>query len=164
TQNSNAFLIAQGSLATYLSLSDDDRIVLAARVAAGSVVGASLAAIPSDRRLYAGGGGSVRGYGFQAASPRTPAGVLTGGRSFVESSLEARIAITDTIGIVPFVDAGGAFADSLPGKNGEFFAGAGVGLRYLTPVGPLRLDVAVPLKTIAGEPDYGIYVGFGQAF
>ncbi len=163
-QNSNAFFIAQGSLASYLSLSDADSIVLAARVAAGSIVGASLAAIPPDRRFYAGGGGSIRGYAFQAASPRTATGVLTGGRSFAEASLEARIAITDKIGIVPFVDFGGAFADSLPGSDGTFFAGAGVGLRYLTPVGPLRLDVAVPLKTIQGEPDYGIYVGFGQAF
>jgi translocation and assembly module TamA len=163
-QNSNAFFIAQGSLASYLSLSDADRLVLAARVAAGSIVGASLAAIPSDRRFYAGGGGSIRGYAFQAASPRTPAGVLTGGRSFAEASLEARIAITDTIGIVPFIDVGGAFTGTIPGSGGTFFAGAGVGLRYLTPVGPLRLDVAVPLKTISGEPDYGIYVGFGQAF
>ena len=163
-QNSNAFFIAQGSLASYLSLSDADSIVLAARIAAGSIVGASLAAIPSDRRFYAGGGGSIRGYAFQAASPRTASGVLTGGRSFAEASLEARIAVTDTIGIVPFIDIGGAFADSLPGSDGTFFAGAGVGLRYLTPVGPLRLDVAVPLKTIQGEPDYGIYVGFGQAF
>ena len=163
-QNSNAFFIAQGSLASYLSLSDADSIVLAARIAAGSIVGASLAAIPSDRRFYAGGGGSIRGYAFQAASPRTASGVLTGGRSFAEASLEARIAVTDTIGIVPFIDIGGAFADSLPGSDGTFFAGAGVGLRYLTPVGPLRFDVAVPLKTIQGEPDYGIYVGFGQAF
>lgn len=163
-ENGNSFVITKASIASYWSVDDDSRIVVAGRAAAGSILGAEIAEIPADRRFYAGGGGSIRGYAFQAASPRAADGRLLGGRSFAEASLEARVKVTETIGIVPFIDFGGAFSDELPGDGGEWFSGAGVGLRYMTPVGPLRLDVAAPLKKIDGEPDFGFYVGIGQAF
>ena len=162
--NAHSFFVNKASVAGYLSIDEARRIVFAGRVAAGSIWGADLTDIPADRRFYVGGGGSIRGYGYQAASPRAADGRLIGGRSFTEASLEARIKITDTIGVVPFFDAGGAFANEVPGGGGDWFAGAGIGLRYLTPVGPLRLDVATPLKKIDGEPSYGIYVGIGQSF
>ncbi|MDP3524220.1 MAG: BamA/TamA family outer membrane protein, partial [Hoeflea sp.] len=87
----------------------------------------------------------------------------TGGRSVLEASAELRIGLTETIGIVPFIDAGLVSA-SEDFSNAEFKAGAGIGLRYRTPFGPLRIDVAVPLNKGPRDPDYGIYAGIGQAF
>lgn len=163
-ENSRGFFIGKSALSAYKSVGPAKRVVLAGRVAGGTVQGADLTDIPADRRFYAGGGGSIRGYAYQAASPRVANGDLLGGRSFVETSLEVRFKITEKIGLVPFIDAGGAFTTAQPSTGNDFFVGAGLGLRYLTPVGPLRLDVAVPLDDIPNEPDFGIYVGLGQAF
>ncbi|MEQ8307438.1 MAG: autotransporter assembly complex family protein [Hoeflea sp.] len=154
-------LRAEGS--AYRALDDEKRFVLAGRVAAGAIYGANLSAVPANRRFYAGGGGSVRGYGFQDIGPRDATGKPTGGLSVLESSAELRIRITDTIGVVPFIDAGLVSAGS-DFSNARFKAGAGLGLRYLTPFGPLRVDVALPLNKEAGDPDYGLYAGIGQAF
>lgn len=154
-------LRAEGS--AYRALDAEKRFVLAGRVAAGSIYGADLANIPANRRFYAGGGGSVRGYGYQDIGPRNAAGQPTGGLSLLETSAELRIQLTETIGLVPFFDAGLVSAGN-QFSNAEFKAGAGLGLRYLTPFGPLRVDVALPLNKEAGDPDYGIYAGIGQAF
>lgn len=162
-QNSNAFFKTHGSFSTYRAVNEARTVVLAGRVAAGSIVGSSLANIPADRRFYAGGGGSIRGYAYQMAGPRT-GGTPTGGLSFAEASAEVRFNVTKTIGLAAFVDSGGAFASAVPGNNGTWYTGVGAGIRYLTPVGPLRLDVAVPLDKISGEPGFGFYLGLGQAF
>ena len=101
--------------------------------------------VAADRRLYSGGAGSVRGYAYQNIGPRNAAGNIVGGRSSVLFSGELRYRMTDTIGLVAFVDAGSAYASILP-QLGGLKVGVGAGLRYLTPVGPIRLDVAVPLQ------------------
>lgn len=160
---SAAFVKLRAEASAYRALDDEKRFVLAGRVAAGSIYGADLSSIPANRRFYAGGGGSVRGYGYQDIGPVDAAGSPTGGRSMIETSAELRIGVTETIGIVPFVDAGLVSA----GQNfsdTEFKIGAGVGVRYSTPFGPLRVDVAVPLNKGPSDPDYGIYAGIGQAF
>ena len=149
--------------ATYFALDDRARYILAARVGFGSLVGAELENIPANRRFFAGGGGSVRGYAFRSLSPMR-AGRPIGGRSLIEGSLEARIRITDTIGIVPFIDAGGAFRESYPDFGERLRFAAGLGLRYYTGIGPIRLDVAFPLQKEAGQRGYGVYLGIGQAF
>lgn len=154
-------LRAEGS--AYRALDADKRFVVAGRLAAGSILGADLASIPANRRFYAGGGGSVRGYGFQDIGPRDATGKPTGGRSVLETSVELRIGLTDTIGLAPFLDAGLVSANE-DFSAARFKAGTGLGLRYLTPFGPLRLDVTVPLNRQAGDPSYGIYAGIGQAF
>ena len=100
---------SKAQASTYYAIDDEARYVLAGRVGLGSVSGASLGDIPSTHRFYAGGGGSVRGYRFRSLSPLGPTGEVIGGRSLFEASLEARVKITDTIGLVPFFDAGGAF-------------------------------------------------------
>lgn len=153
---------AQGS--AYYGFGEDDQVVLAGKLGAGTIVGGDgLDSIPASRRFYAGGGGSVRGYAYQAISPRNAAGEATGGRSYVLGSLEARIKVTDTIGIVPFIDAASVSDKSMPDFK-DIRAGAGVGIRYATPFGPLRLDVAMPLNRYDGGSSYGIYAGIGQAF
>lgn len=163
TIGSNGFVTLRGEASTYYALDEAKRFVLAGRVGVGSIIGSELADIPANRRFYAGGGGSVRGFGYQGIGPRDMLGNPTGGRSKLEASAEVRIGITDTIGIVPFVDAGMVSEDSYF-SGGELKVGAGLGLRYKTPFGPLRLDVAVPLVKDENDPDYGIYAGIGQAF
>ncbi|MCO6408025.1 autotransporter assembly complex protein TamA [Hoeflea alexandrii] len=157
------FVKLRAEASAYRALDADKRFVLAGRVAAGTIYGASLASVPANRRFYAGGGGSVRGYGYQDIGPVNAAGQPTGGRSLIETSAEVRIGVTDTIGLVPFVDAGLVSA-SETFSGAKFKAGAGIGVRYSTPFGPLRVDVAVPLNKDATDPDYGIYAGIGQAF
>ncbi|MCX7303656.1 MAG: autotransporter assembly complex protein TamA [Hyphomicrobiales bacterium] len=157
------FVKVRGELSAYRAVDAAQRLVLAGRVAAGSIIGASVEDIPADRRFYAGGGGSVRGYQYQGIGPKDPEGKPTGGRSYMELSGELRIQVTETIGIVPFVDAGNVSEDEFLG-SARFQVGAGVGVRYLTPFGPLRIDAAVPLNRQPGDPSFGIYAGVGQAF
>lgn len=157
------FVKLRGELSAYRAIDDAQRFVLAGRVATGSIFGASLEQIPADRRFYVGGGGSVRGYEYQGIGPKDPDGNPIGGRSYMELSTELRVQVTETIGIVPFIDAGAVSEDEFLGSAG-FKVGAGVGLRYLTPFGPLRIDAAVPLNPGPDDPDFGIYAGVGQAF
>lgn len=157
------FVKLRGEASAYQALDDARRFVLAGRVAAGSIVGAGLASIPADRRFYSGGGGSVRGYAYQGIGPVDATGKPTGGRSFAEASLELRMGITENFGIVPFVDAGTVSTGPTP-DFADVRLGAGLGIRYLTPFGPLRVDVGVPLDRQPGDPSFGIYAGIGQAF
>lgn len=152
-----------GSVSTYHAFDEDKRFILAGRVAAGSIMGAGLYDVPPQRRFYVGGGGSLRGYEYQSASPRNEDGIIIGGRSFFEASVEARVRVTDTIGIVPFFDMGSAFATEYPDFDGMKYS-AGVGLRYYTSIGPLRVDFAFPLNPGPEDGDFGVYVSLGQAF
>ncbi len=141
----------------------EDGVTFAARLAVGSITGADLEDIPADRRFYAGGGGSIRGYAYQAAGPKDQDGTPTGGLSIFETSVEARIPVTDSLGIVAFIDAGNAYESEAP-DPGDLRVGVGGGIRYQTPFGPLRLDVGVPLDPEDDDDDFGIYAGIGQAF
>jgi len=156
-------VLARGSLAAYHAVDDRNRFILAGRVASGSMIGANLSDVPAQRRFYAGGGGSIRGYEYQSVSPRNDNGDIIGGLSFFEASAELRVRITDTIGLVPFVDMGAAFEDEVPDFSGLKYA-AGLGLRYYTAIGPIRFDAAVPLNPRDSDIGYGIYVSVGQAF
>ena len=147
----------------YQSLTEDKTLIAAVRAKAATIVGADRDVIPAGRRLYAGGGGSIRGFEFQSVSPIDAAGDPDGGKSLVEFGVETRWRITDDIGIVPFLDGGGAFAGSIPDVN-EFRFAAGLGLRYYTPIGPLRLDIATPLDRRSGENLIEFYISLGQAF
>ncbi|WP_439494264.1 autotransporter assembly complex protein TamA [Bosea sp. (in: a-proteobacteria)] len=155
---------SKASFSTYYALDEDARYVLAGRVGLGSIAGADLDEIPATRRFYAGGGGSVRGYAYRTLSPLGPLNRLTGGRSLFEASLEARIKITDTIGVVPFFDAGTAFEGSVPDFKQRLQMAAGLGLRYYTAIGPIRVDVAAPLNPRKGDKPVSLYVSIGQAF
>lgn len=162
--NGTFFSSFEGSTTGYKGLGADDQVVLAGKIAGGILIGASsLEDIPATRRFYAGGGGSVRGYSYQEISPYNDESKATGGRSYVVSSLEARFKVTETIGLVPFIDAGLVSSDLAPDFS-DIRAGAGIGLRYATPFGPLRLDVAMPLKKYEGGSSFGIYAGIGQSF
>lgn len=148
---------------TYFGFAEDDKFVLAGRLKAGLVVGPSLDQIPPDKLFFAGGGGSVRGYGYKSIGVDNPNGTTTGGRYLLEGSLEARYRATNDIGVVAFVDGGYVAADTFPDIS-QLRLGAGVGLRYYTGLGPLRLDLAVPLNKRPDDPNYALYLGIGQAF
>ncbi|HOV03544.1 MAG TPA: BamA/TamA family outer membrane protein, partial [Kaistiaceae bacterium] len=163
-RNDESFFVSKASFSAYRAIDESRRFVLAGRIAAGSITGAGLTAVPADRRFYAGGGGSVRGYPYQGIGPMTSGGNPIGGLSFVEGSAEVRIRVTDKIGIVPFIDAGQVYAEDWPAFDEPLKVGAGIGLRYLTPVGPLRLDVAVPLDKEPDDPPVAVYLGLGQSF
>ena len=160
----------------YLSVLENDRLILASRLGYGTVFGADLLDIPNDRRFYAGGGGSVRGYEFQSIGPYFPSNVPpgsgfnpdftdtpTGGLSLFDGSVEARIGITENIQVVPFLDFG-TVSDKLVPDFSNFKLGAGIGARYLTSFGPIRIDVGIPLSPGPRDAGYQIYAGIGQAF
>lgn len=162
--NGSVFSSFEGSLSGYLGLGAEDNIVLAGKVAAGTLIGADqLVDVPVTRRFFLGGGGSVRGYSFREISPYNDEDEALGGRSYALASFEVRAKLTDSIGIVPFIDIGTVSTEIVPDFS-DIRAGAGIGIRYATPFGPLRLDVALPLRKYDGGSDYGIYAGIGQAF
>lgn len=143
----------------------DNKIVLAGRVEAGGMPGASsLRSIPASLRYYAGGAGTVRGYAYQAIGPRDSEGDPLGGRSYQVVNLEARYMVTENIGIVPFLDGGMVYRDEYPRIFGDMDWGLGLGLRYYTPIGPVRLDVSTPLHQIDGDPPVQFYISIGQSF
>ncbi len=163
--SSNAlFFKTDAELRSYYAFDDDKRFILAGRALAGVIAGADIEDIPAHRRFYAGGGGSVRGYDYLNIGPRVDGFGATGGLARVEGSLEARIKVTDTIGIVPFIDAGLVTETTTFGGTDDFQIGVGFGLRYYTSVGPIRLDVAIPLDPRTGDPDFAVLAGIGQAF
>ena len=158
------YLRSQVDGSYYQSVSDD--IVVAGRATFGSIPGAELTDIAPSRRFYAGGGGSVRGYGFRKIGPSDELGEPTGGRSLVELAVEARIRtgfFDGAVSVVPFVDAGSVGPSAAPDFD-EIKIGAGVGLRYHTGFGPLRVDVGVPLTPDEDDAPIAVYVSLGQAF
>jgi translocation and assembly module TamA len=157
------YLRAQGDASYYQSFGD---IVLAGRVRAATIQGAGIDDIAPSRRLYGGGGASVRGYGFQGVGPRDDEGNPTGGASLVEFALEARIPtplFDGAIEVVPFIDAGSVSRGSTP-TFGDIRFGAGVGIRYKTTFGPIRVDVATPINPTPFDSPVVVYVSLGQAF
>ncbi|WP_119462887.1 autotransporter assembly complex protein TamA [Rhodospirillaceae bacterium SYSU D60014] len=158
------FVRGSAAYTRYVQVFDEPRIVLAGRGAGGSIIGSERDDIPADERFYVGGGGSVRGFSFQEAGELDDDGDPIGGRSFLELSGELRVKATETLGFVAFIDAGRAFSTVYPDFDEELLVGSGLGFRYFTPIGPLRLDVAVPLNPRDADASFQLYVSIGQAF
>lgn len=140
-----------------------DRLTFAGRAQVGALFGPSIEDSPAFYRFFSGGGGSVRGQDFQSLGVDV-GGVSTGGRSKLLLSGEVRADVTDTIQLVGFVDWGTVSANSLPDFSGDSHAGAGIGVRYKTGIGPIRFDIAAPISGSTPADDFFIYVGIGQAF
>ncbi|MCI2400239.1 BamA/TamA family outer membrane protein [Aliiroseovarius sp. N1Y82] len=138
-----------------------DRVVLAGRLQAGAAYGSNATAVPAEFLFFSGGGGSVRGHPYQSLGIDLGGGNFTGGKAFLAGSAELRANVTQTIGLVGFVDAG--FIGAHGFGDMAWHAGAGVGVRYDTGIGPIRLDVATPIHGTTGQ-GVQIYVGIGQAF
>lgn len=141
-------------------------VVLAGRLHLGAISGATRGRIAPNRRFYAGGGGSVRGFDFQGVGPKDADGSPTGGNSLTEGAFEVRyrtMAFGQDVGFVGFVDVGQVYQSSLP-RFTDLKVGAGVGVRYFTSFGPVRVDIATPITRSPGDPKIAFYVSIGQAF
>lgn len=147
----------------YFSLGSGNRFILAGRAQIGSIAGAQIDEIPADMLFYSGGAGTVRGQGYQSLGVDLSPGVTVGGRAFAGFSGELRANITDKVQAVAFADTGFVGQGALGTGQGRWHSGAGLGARYFTPVGPIRVDVGTPLGDNAGR-DFEIYIGIGQAF
>ncbi|RCK33814.1 hypothetical protein TH19_16535 [Thalassospira profundimaris] len=148
----------------YLSIDDEGDYVFAARARTGTIIGEDRGNLPSNKRYYSGGGGSIRGYEYQKVGPLDDEHDPLGGRSVLELGFEFRARVTESFGIVPFVEGGNVYARSEPEDISLLWA-AGLGFRYYTGVGPLRFDVAVPLdKRENIDDDFQFYISLGQAF
>lgn len=164
THFGNGGVITKISASDYYAIDQAKRYVLAGRVAVGSIAGAPAYQLPPDRLFFAGGGQSVRGYAYRSLGPTLANGVTVGGLSMFEASFEVRAKVTDTIGVVPFVDAGSAFKSELPDFRERLRVGAGLGLRYYTSLGAIRFDVAAPVNPRHGDGKFAIYLGLGESF
>ena len=159
-QGFNPYVRARIDGSTYYAVSDS--LVLAGRIRLGTIQGVGLYDIAPSRRLYAGGGGSVRGYAYQGLGEQAPDGKPVGGRSLNEASVEARYRFGN-YGVVAFVDAGQAYSETMP-QFSDLRYGVGLGGRFYTNFGPIRLDVATPVNRRPGEARINVYVSIGQAF
>ena len=164
------FVIAQVSGSTYLNIGllggAPGRSVLALRATAATVQGASTFQIPPEQRLYAGGTATVRGYRYQSVGPQFADRTPVGGTELAAGTVEFRQRILQSFGAVLFADAGQVSGSgAAPGITGRGLAvGAGVGARYYSSIGPIRLDFALPLIKQRGDDAFELYVGLGQAF
>ena len=163
------FLITQVSIAYYLDLNSlhlnptPKRSVLALRALGGFAGGASEFSLPPDQRFYAGGSGTIRGYRYQSIGPEFADGNPRGGTAIGAGSVEYRQRVGTSLGFAVFVDAG-QVSDNLNALSGSLRFGGGAGLRYYTPIGPIRVDLAAPIGRRAGDDKFEIYIGLGQAF
>jgi translocation and assembly module TamA len=163
------FLITTLTLATYFDLNNllpiaPGRSVLAARALAGVAEGAGELSLPPDQRFYAGGTSTIRGYGYQLVGPLFPhTDIPTGGTAVTTGGLEFRQRLYTNWGVVAFVDAGQVSASLKPLPD-DIRVGVGAGMRYYTPIGPIRFDIAVPVDRRPGEDSFEVYIGLGQAF
>ncbi|MDP9083681.1 MAG: BamA/TamA family outer membrane protein [Pseudomonadota bacterium] len=162
------FIISQIKAATYYDLenllsSAPGRTVLAARALVGLAQGAGQTSLPPDQRFYAGGSATIRGYAYQAVGPQFADGTPEGGTAITVGGLELRQRFGAAWGAAAFMDAGQVGA-SVKAARDEFRVGVGAGVRYFTPIGPIRFDVAVPTKRRPNDSAFEIYIGLGQAF
>ena len=157
------YVIMQIMGSTYLSVEPEARGILALRAMIGSIEGASRFQVPPDERFYAGGSATVRGYTYQSIGPLFPDDTPEGGNAIDTGTIEFRQRVFKSFGIVPFVDAGQVSTGSRPFAS-QLRVGYGVGLRYYTGIGPIRVDFAVPAKRIANSGAFALYIGLGEAF
>jgi translocation and assembly module TamA len=148
----------------YFGLLKKPSLILALRGVLGTMNGAEREEIPADTRFYAGGGGSIRGYAFQSVGPLQDDDPI-GGRSLLGISGELRLKITETFGLVTFIDGGNAYETVFPDFDETLRWGGGLGFRYYTAIGPIRLDVGIPINRRENIDDrFQVYVSIGQAF
>ncbi|MES2665658.1 MAG: autotransporter assembly complex family protein [Pseudomonadota bacterium] len=151
----------------YRGFGADARVVLAGRVQGGAIFGTSLLETPRDDLFFSGGGGTVRGQPYKSLGVSVARGFgpqfQIGGLYQLGASVEARVRVSEKIGVVGFFDAGSIGVDGFTGDSANWHAGAGFGLRYDTGLGPIRLDIAAPVQGTTGD-GVQIYIGLGQAF
>lgn len=164
TDAKNFYLINQVSECSYYSCNKSGSIVLAQQITLGSILSQDLGAIPVSKRYLGGSEQELRGYRYRTVSPLDKDKPI-GGRSAIYMTLETRLRLSKTIGLVPFFDLGRVYESILPTWHGKWFKSAGIGLRYFSFMGPFRIDLAFPLDRRKGiDPVYKVLVSIGQTF
>ena len=158
------FVIADASASAYYNISGDGAYVLAGRGRLGSIIAGDLGVVSANRRLYSGGGGSVRGYRERFIGPLDASNDPTGGLSVAEAGLELRARVSSAIGVAGFVEAGAVSEEVFPALDEGVQIAVGGGVRYFSPVGPLRFDVGVPVNPRDADDLFQVYISIGQAF
>jgi len=159
------FFKAQISGSTYFIVPIKSKPIVAVRAATGSILGIQTVRIPHTERFFVGGSNSLRGYAYQLAGDLDTQKRPTGGRSFLETTVELRLRLTDTIGMVGFLDSGFSYQSLTPRRDKKLLHGAGFGLRYITDFGPIRADIGFPLKRRKFiDNAFQLYFGIGQTF
>ena len=161
----NVWLKQKITFKTYVATNRDSRVIFAFRLQFGSIFGPSLYQIPITKLFLGGTDEDLRGYRYQTVGPRDSNGDVIGGRSCIFFSFEPRVRLTETIGIVPFLDVGKINTNKLPTVSGRWRKSLGIGGRYFSIMGPIRLDVGFPLDRYKkGDPRFRVYVSLGQAY
>lgn len=162
--NAAAFAVLDGTLSGYFDLTGEKKFILAGRGRLASILSGDLDVVSANRRLYSGGGGSVRGYRERFIGPLDADDDPVGGLSAVELGLEMRARVSSVIGVAGFVEAGSVSTSVAPEFDDGVQIAAGVGARYFSPIGPLRVDVGVPLNPRSADDSFQVYISIGQAF
>jgi translocation and assembly module TamA len=148
----------------YQALTKNKRHVFAAKLVIGSIFGASEHEIPPPERFYAGSEATLRGYRYLTVSPLSHHDKPIGGRSMFVYSMELRNRFGKNFGLVFFYDIGNVYKDFIPDFKEELRQSTGLGIRYYTPIGPIRLDVAFPLNKRHIDRSFELYFSIGQSF
>lgn len=158
------FTTVEISSSAYFPLDERRRYVIAVRNRVGFLFGEGTFDVPATKRFYAGGAGSIRGYGYQLVGPLDAEGDPLGGRSLFEVGLEFRIRFLESWGVSPFIEGGNVFNSAYPDFSRQLRWGAGIGVQYYTSFGPVRLDVGFPINPRPRDDAFQIYVSIGQSF
>lgn len=159
-----SFMVVDGTASTYFDLTGEKKYIFAVRGRLGSIIAGDLDTVAANHRLYSGGGGSVRGYKERFIGPLDSDGDPTGGLSVAELGLEMRARVAESIGVVGFVDAGTVSTELFPALDEGVQVAVGGGVRYFSPIGPLRLDVGFPVNPRKEDDFFQFYISIGQAF
>jgi translocation and assembly module TamA len=166
--SSNSYLVQKLTQSVYWPVTKSEAVVLAQQITVGSIVSDSLDVIPLPKRFLGGSEDELRGYRYLTVSPLNSHHKPLGGRSAIFYTFETRFRVTQTIGLVPFFDLGNVYFNPLPTFKGKWFTSTGLGFRYFSFVGPLRLDLAFALNRRKDldppDPPYRILLSMGQTF
>jgi translocation and assembly module TamA len=173
--NLKTITVVNGKLSAYIPIlknSFRNRMVVASYIKFGSIIRNHNNVIPRDKLFFAGGANSVRGYGYQKIGEHSADNKPLGGESLFEFGIEPRYRISEDFGIAIFLEGGNVYPTKLPKPFGKPMLGYGCGVRYYTPLGPIRLDLAFPVKRRKMTNDdkkhldsrFNIYISIGQAF
>lgn len=163
------FAILEGSASTYFDLANigltkPGDSIFAFRGTVGTIQGASRMNMPPDQRMYAGGTSTVRGYRFQGVGPQfRGTKYAVGGKAMDAGTIEFRQKLTESFGAQTFMDAGQVSEKSMP-FEGDLRVGVGAGVKYYTPLGPIRFDVALPVNRPPRGDKFEVYISLGETF